>query len=93
MLVYYQPQIDSWNNYKSLNGRAAFTLAPRNSKITAGVVSFEAGTTTDKDNRTVYFHDFNYTSVRFPSLEPRAASQMGQTFRSSEDFAGDSGVG
>jgi hypothetical protein len=80
-LVYYQPQIDAWDNYKDLKGRAAFTLTPQNGKQAAGVVSFDSGTTVDKDNRTVYLHDLKYTSVRFPSLDAQAAGQMEQTFR------------
>jgi hypothetical protein len=39
-LVYYQSQIDSWNSYKDLKGRTAFTLTPHNSKTTAGEAEF-----------------------------------------------------
>jgi hypothetical protein len=81
-LLYYQPQIDSWKDYKDLSGRAAFSISPKSEKTTVGVVSFHAVTETDKNNRTVYLHDIQYTSVRFPSLDTQAASKMEQVYRS-----------
>jgi hypothetical protein len=82
-LLVYQPQIDSWNAYKNLKGQAAFSIAPKSgAKATVGVASFHALTDVNKDNRTVYLHDITYTSVRFPSLDPQAASKMEQLFRS-----------
>src|SRR5215471_21865778 len=65
-LIYYQPQIDSWNNYKDLVGRAAFSITPKSGKGTVGVVSFHADTDVNNDTRTVYLQSIDYTSVRFP---------------------------
>src|ERR1700743_3264588 len=81
-LIYYQPQIDEWKDLKTIAGRAAFTLTPANGKQAQGVVSFESGTEVNQESRTVYLKDLKYTSVRFPSLDAQAASQMEQTFRS-----------
>ena len=81
-LIYYQPQIDSWKDYKTLEGRAAFSLAPKTGKRTVGVVSFHATTNSDQETRTVYLHDIEYTSIRFPSLDAGAARPMEQLFRS-----------
>src|ERR1700710_2431376 len=80
-LVYYQPQVDHWNSFQQLDGRAAFSLTPQNGKATVGVASFQTATAVDKDNRTVYLHDFKYTSVRFPSLDAQPAAQAEQLFR------------
>jgi len=80
-LVYYQPQIDSWKDYKNLAGRAAFSITPKSGKGTVGVVSFQALTDVNKDNRTVYLHDIQYSSVRFPSLNAQDASKMEQIYR------------
>src|SRR5437868_12137799 len=33
-LIYYQPQIDEWKDYKELSGRAAFSLTPKGGKET-----------------------------------------------------------
>src|ERR1700727_1623224 len=31
-LVYYQPQIDDWNDFKEINGRMAISVTPRGGK-------------------------------------------------------------
>jgi hypothetical protein len=80
-LVVYQPQVDDWKDYKHLDARAAFSLAPQGGKTALGVVSIEAETDVDKDNRTVYLHNLKYPSIRFPSLDPQAAAQMVQLFQ------------
>jgi hypothetical protein len=81
-LVYYQPQIDSWKDYKTLTGRAAFSITPKTGKGTVGVVSFTAATETNQETRTVYLHNIEYTSIRFPSLDLQASTQMQQLYRS-----------
>jgi hypothetical protein len=80
-IIYYQPQINRWDNYKALSGQAAFSLTPSSGKGTVGVVSFHASTDVDKENRTVYLHDIQYTSVRFPSLDAQTSTKMEQLFR------------
>jgi len=82
-LVYYQPQIDEWKDYKELIARAAFSLRPKGAQQDVlGVASFHAGTLVDKDSRTVFFRDITVTGVRFPSLDATAAVPMEQLFRS-----------
>lgn len=80
-LIYYQPQIDEWKDYKELLCRVAFSLQPQGGKQALGVASLQAGTLVDKDNRTAYIRDIQVTSVRFPSLDAQTAAQMEQTFR------------
>src|SRR5271170_1625394 len=80
-VVYYQPQIDGWKDYKNLDGRVAFSVTPPGGKTALGVVTFHATTAVDQDSRTVYLQDVNYASVRFPSLDEQAASHMEQLFR------------
>jgi hypothetical protein len=81
VLVYYQPQIDQWKDYKELTGRIAFSLTPSGGKATLGVADVKAGTLVDKDTHTVFFRDVGVTSVRFPSLQGNA-QPMEQLFRS-----------
>src|SRR5262245_34285872 len=52
-LIYYQPQVDEWKDYKTLFARVAFSLTPNGGKQVLGVASMEAGTIVDKDSRTV----------------------------------------
>lgn len=80
-LIYYQPQVDSWSDYKQLAARVAFSLTPAGGKQTLGVASLQAGTIVDKESRTVFFRDIHVESVRFPSLEASQIPQMDQLFR------------
>jgi hypothetical protein len=41
-LVYYQPQVDSWDNYRLVKARMAFSLTPSGKSQVLGVVSVEA---------------------------------------------------
>jgi len=80
-LVYYQPQIDEWKDYKELLCRVAFSLKPKDGKEVLGVASLQAGTMVDSNSHTAYIRDIQVQSVRFPSLDPQTAAQMEQTFR------------
>jgi hypothetical protein len=82
VLVYYQPQIDEWKDYKELTGKIAFSLTPSGGKAVLGVADVKAGTLVDKDTHTVFFRDITATDVRFPSLQGDAVQQMEQLFRS-----------
>src|SRR5262245_20339856 len=62
-LVYYQPQIDEWKDYKELSCRVAFSLKAPGDKEVLGVTSLKAGTLVDKDARTAYIRDIQVTSV------------------------------
>jgi hypothetical protein len=81
VLIYYQPQIDAWKDYKELMGRVAFSLTPQGGKQGLGVASFQAGTIVDKDTRTVFLRDVAISSVRFPSLDRQTARAMEELFR------------
>src|SRR6185369_989137 len=69
-LVYYQPELDEWKDYKQLKCRLAFTLTPRGGKEIPGVASLSANTLIDNETRTVFLRDITVTSVRFPSSDP-----------------------
>jgi hypothetical protein len=75
-LIYYQPQIDEWKKYKELYGNVAFQLTQPGGKPVMGVASLKASTDVNKDTRTVYFRDIDVTSVRMPSLDPKAAEPL-----------------
>jgi hypothetical protein len=53
VLVMYQPQVDNWNNYQTVEARAAFTLTPTGGKQHPGVVAFTLQTSVDMDTHTV----------------------------------------
>ncbi len=81
-LVYYQPQVDSWDNYRLVKARMAFSLTPSAAgKPALGVVSLEAGTAVDQETRTVNLHDLKYTSVRFSGVDATQEATLEKTFR------------
>lgn len=81
VLVYYQPQVDEWKDYKDLTARAAFSLTPKGGKEELGVASFHCGTLVDKETRTVYLRDVTVTDVRFSSLSGDQAKSADELFR------------
>src|SRR5580704_7186678 len=52
-IVYYQPQIDKWSDYRTLDARMAISVTPAGGKPTLGVVSIQARTDVDKEARNV----------------------------------------
>ena len=80
-LVYYQPQVDEWNNYKDLDFRMAFSLTPTGGKQTVGVVTVHAKTDVNVDARTVLLSNPVITDTHFPSLDATAAAQMDRLVR------------
>src|SRR6187200_1285901 len=81
-LVYYQPQVDAWTNFKELSFRMAFSLAPKGGKEIIGVVEVQAQTDVNMDNRSVVIRDFKINEVKLPGLDPAKASQVDQAVRS-----------
>jgi len=81
-LVYYQPQLDEWSDYKQLKCRMAFALTAPGQAQVLGVASLTANTIVDSSSRTAFLRDINVTSVRFPAADPATASRMDLLFRS-----------
>ncbi len=79
-IIYYQPQIDKWDDYKKLTGRMAFGITPSGGQEVLGVVSFQCDTKVDKDARTAYLHQIEYTDVRFQSLDSKQVDLMKKNF-------------
>lgn len=80
-LIYYQPQIDDWKDYKDLTCEMAFSLTPNGGKQVLGVATLEANTLTDKDAHTVFIRELNVNDVRFPSLEQDSVASMTALFK------------
>jgi len=81
-LVYYQPQIDAWTNFKELTFRMAFSLTPKGQKEIVGVIEAQAQTDVNMDDRSVLLRDFKINEVKLPGLDPVKASQVDQAVRS-----------
>jgi hypothetical protein len=81
-LVYYQPQIDDWKNFKQLDFRAAFALTPKGQKEIIGVVVLQANSEVNVADRNVVLTNFKITDVHVPSLAPDQAAKVDQLVRS-----------
>ena len=81
-LVYYQPQVDAWTNFKDLTFRMAFSLTPKGGKEIIGVVELQAQTDVNMDDHSVLIRDFKINEVKLPGLDPAKTSQMDQAVRS-----------
>ena len=81
-LVYYQPQVDDWKDFKQLDFRMAFSLTPKGQKEVVGVLSVQAQTAVDVDQHDVVLTDFKITQVHFPSVDPEKTGQLEELVRS-----------
>jgi hypothetical protein len=75
-LTYYQPQIDSWTDYRQLDGRVAVVLTPAGGESVTGMITLQAQTDTDLEERTVVIHDIRVTNALFPSLDEATQQKM-----------------
>lgn len=81
-LVYYQPDLDDWKDYRTLTCRFAFSLTPKGGKPVLGVASMSANTLVDMNARTVFLRDIAVTSVRFPSADGATSKSLEALLRS-----------
>ena len=80
-LVYYQPQVDSWTNYRDVQFRMAFSITPTGGKQVVGVVQIKSNTDINMDARTVVLSKPEVTDTHFASLDSSKAAQMDQLVR------------
>ncbi len=80
-LIYYQPQVDNWQNFSELTWRMAFSITPTGGKQMVGVAEMQGHTDVDNDNKLVHITNLQVNSTNFPSLDPAIASQMDHLVR------------
>jgi hypothetical protein len=81
-LVYYQPQIDEWKDFKGLAFRMAFTLTPKGQKEIVGIMVLQAQTDVNVDEHSVLLSNFKITEVTLPSVAEEKKPQVDQLVRS-----------
>jgi hypothetical protein len=79
--IYYQPQLDEWNDFRRLDARIAVSIKPTGGQPTVGVVYLRARTDANLETRNVVISKLEITSTRFPSLDAAAAARMDQLVR------------
>jgi hypothetical protein len=81
-LVYYQPQVDEWKDFRELRARLAFTLTGKDGKPAVGIEELRGHTVANVENRTVLIDNIEITAVRFPSLSDLDSAAMEKLLRS-----------
>ncbi|MGH7176380.1 MAG: hypothetical protein ACREJC_03270 [Tepidisphaeraceae bacterium] len=75
-LTVYPPQVDSWKDYTTINFRCALALTPViDGKTQYGVMSAQAETFVDENNRTVLITNLQPT-INFPGMPDAQATAM-----------------
>jgi hypothetical protein len=77
-IIYYQPQLDDWKDYRQLEARMAVSIRPKTGQPTVGVVYLRARTDADLETRNVVLSHLEISSTRFPSLDQAGAASMDQ---------------
>jgi hypothetical protein len=77
VLTTYQPQVESWDQNKTLNCRMAFSLVPNGGKEVLGVLYMKASTDVNMDNHRVLIYNMTVSDTHFPSLDDETAAKMG----------------
>jgi hypothetical protein len=80
-IIYYQPQLDDWKDFRQLDARMAVSLTPVGGQATAGVIYLRARTDADLDTRNVVVSRLEITGTRFPALDEVSAAKMDQLVR------------
>jgi hypothetical protein len=86
-IVFFQPQIDKWEGYRTLEARAAVAVTPigaEEAEASYGAVRLAADTEADFESHQVLLTEFRLTAVRFPHAEPADAARYEQMVRSIE---------
>src|SRR6059058_4145501 len=81
-LIYYQPQVDAWINFKDLDFRMAFSLTPKGGKEIVGILEVQAQTDVNVDDHNVVISNFEIKDVKLPGLDPAKASTIDPMVRS-----------
>jgi len=77
-IIVYQPQLKSWEKYRTLVADTAISITPAGGKQILGVISWRANTLANVSERTVYVSDIEVLSSRFPTLDPQHEAEMQQ---------------
>jgi hypothetical protein len=80
-IIVYQPQLKSWQKYRTLVADTAVSITPNGGKQILGVISWRANTIANVSTRMVLINDIEVLSSRFPYLDPQQEALMQQRVR------------
>lgn len=80
-LVFYEPQVDAWKQFRELDFRLAFELTPPGGKPAVGIGELRARTDVDVDTRQAVIRDLQVVETRFPASSPEERQRLDALFR------------
>jgi hypothetical protein len=80
-IIYYQPQLDEWKDFKQLEARMAVSIRPKGGQPTVGVIYVQATTDANTDTRNVLLSNVQITETKFPSLDEAGSAAMDKLVR------------
>jgi hypothetical protein len=80
-VIVYQPQLKSWQKYRTLVADTAISITPNGGKQILGVISWRANTIANVSTRMVFINDIEVLSSRFPYLDPQQEALTQQRVR------------
>ena len=81
-VVVFQPQLENWENYVRIYGKAAVAVTPKGDKDPIfGAMLLEANSETNFDTRKVLFKDIIITELKFSSANDDLANQLKKIVR------------
>ena len=75
-LTYYQPQIDSWTDYRELDGRVAVVLTPAGGESVTGMIIFPSPDGHGHGGPDCRHPRYPHNDADFPSLDEAAQQKM-----------------
>jgi hypothetical protein len=73
-LIYYQPQLDEWKDFRRLEARMAVSIKATAGQPTVGIVYLRGSTDANPETRNVVISKLEITATRFPSLDATGAA-------------------
>ncbi|MHC4956603.1 MAG: hypothetical protein ACYTGZ_22420, partial [Planctomycetota bacterium] len=87
--IAYQPQIESWKDYKQLEFQLALEFTPKGSEeSTFSALTVKARTMTDFTQRTVEFQSMRIADLTFPSVDKTRAAEYRKAVKERLDQKG-----
>jgi hypothetical protein len=80
-IIYYQPQLDEWKDFKELYARMAVSIRPKDGQPTVGVIYVHAATDANTETRNVILSNVQISETKFPSLDEAGSAAMDKLVR------------
>lgn len=78
-VVVYQPQLDAWQEFTTLSGKAAVSVQFKDDDdFYYGAIYLQAATEVDKEEGEVLLDDFKITKMHFPDIDEQIAARAGE---------------